>query len=174
MSDGKLLCELETADAKDLYATGWQHAERFVAKDRDGKFDIHGIIADRAILIEEKYPVVEVIYAGPHDAFVPKGWRSRYGQWRDELMELGFITVQIDGKGTAIAGASFSILPTRTSTTPASQIALSGCRRAKKYPYMDINRVGIYGGSAARQMQWRPCCGTASFTRPPHRLRLSR
>ena len=33
-SDGKQLCELETATAKDLYATGWQHAERFVQGSR--------------------------------------------------------------------------------------------------------------------------------------------
>ena len=43
--DGSLLCELEEADAEDLFAAGFQLPERFVAKDRiDGKFDIHGII----------------------------------------------------------------------------------------------------------------------------------
>ena len=42
--DGSLLCELEQSDAADLFAAGFHVPERFVAKDRDGKFDIHGII----------------------------------------------------------------------------------------------------------------------------------
>jgi hypothetical protein len=33
---GKLICELEKADASELYKTGWQAPEAFVAKGRDG------------------------------------------------------------------------------------------------------------------------------------------
>ena len=153
VSDGKLLCELETADAKDLYATGWQHAERFVAKDRDGKFDIHGIICRPSNFDpKKKYPVVEVIYAGPHGSFVPKGWRSRYGQWRDELMELGFITVQIDGKGTNHRGREFQHFAHKNINDAGFPDRIKWMQAAaKKYPYMDISRVGIYGGSAGGQ-----------------------
>jgi dipeptidyl aminopeptidase/acylaminoacyl peptidase len=152
-SDGKQLCELETADAKDLYAAGWQHAERFVAKDRDGKFDIHGIIC-RPMNFDpkKKYPVVEVIYAGPHGSFVPKGWRSRYGHWRDELMELGFITVQIDGKGTNHRGREFQHFAYKNINDAGFPDRIKWMKEAaKKYPYMDISRVGIYGGSAGGQ-----------------------
>ena len=153
VSDGKLLCELETADAKDLYATGWRHAERFVAKDRDGKFDIHGIICRPSNFDpKKKYPVVEVIYAGPHGSFVPKGWRSRYGQWRDELMELGFITVQIDGKGTNHRGREFQHFAYKNINDAGFPDRIKWMQAAaKKYPYMDLSRVGIYGGSAGGQ-----------------------
>ncbi len=42
--DGTLVCELERADWSALLATGWQAPERFVAKGRDGKTDIYGVI----------------------------------------------------------------------------------------------------------------------------------
>jgi len=153
VKDGKALITLEEADAKDLYATGWRHAERFVTKDRDGKFDIHGIIC-RPMNFDPKktYPVVEVIYAGPHGAFVPKGWRSRYGHWRDELMELGFITVQIDGKGTNYRGREFQHFAYKNINDAGFPDRIKWMKAAaKKYPYMDLSRVGIYGGSAGGQ-----------------------
>src|SRR5262249_22630380 len=42
--DGRLILELERADASALAATGWRMPERFVANGRDGKTDIHGVI----------------------------------------------------------------------------------------------------------------------------------
>ncbi len=74
-SDGELVRVLAQADASALLATGWRPPQPFAAKDRDGKFDIWGVIVrppdfDPA----KKYPVIEDIYAGPHDSFVPKSW----------------------------------------------------------------------------------------------------
>ncbi|HZT79667.1 MAG TPA: DPP IV N-terminal domain-containing protein, partial [Gemmataceae bacterium] len=42
--DGKLVCELEKADISELRESGWEPPEVFVAKGRDGKTDIWGII----------------------------------------------------------------------------------------------------------------------------------
>ena len=151
--DGSLLCELERADAADLFALGFNAPERFVAKDRDERFDIHGIIC-RPINFDpnKTYPVVEVIYAGPHGSFVPKSWRSRYGMWREELAELGFITVQIDGKGTSNRGREFQHFAYKNINDAGFPDRKKWLREAaKNYPYMDISRVGIYGGSAGGQ-----------------------
>ena len=43
-SDGGLVCKLEEADISALKASGWEPPEVFVAKGRDGKTDIWGII----------------------------------------------------------------------------------------------------------------------------------
>ena len=151
--DGSLLCELEEADAEDLFEAGFQLPERFVAKDRDGKYDIHGIICRPSNFDPKKtYPVVEVIYAGPHGSFVPKNWRTRFGMWREELAELGFITVQIDGKGTSNRGREFQHYAYKNINDAGFPDRKKWMRAAaKKYPYMDISRVGIYGGSAGGQ-----------------------
>ena len=44
VEDGKLVCKLEQADITALEASGWRPPEVFVAKGRDGKTDIWGII----------------------------------------------------------------------------------------------------------------------------------
>ncbi|MGA2261307.1 MAG: DPP IV N-terminal domain-containing protein, partial [Acidobacteriota bacterium] len=98
-SDQKLLMEVERADMQDLIKSGWVGPEVFVAKGRDGKTDIWGIICrPRTMDPSKKYPVIENIYAGPQDSFVPKTFNPYDAM--QALAELGFIVVQIDGMGT--------------------------------------------------------------------------
>ena len=98
--DGQLICQLEVADISQLQdIPGWRMPERFVAKGRDDMTDIWGII-HRPLNFDpsKKYPVIEKIYAGPHDHFVPKSFNAYYSA--QKIAELGFIVVQIDGMGT--------------------------------------------------------------------------
>ncbi|MHC4520959.1 MAG: DPP IV N-terminal domain-containing protein, partial [Planctomycetota bacterium] len=104
--DGRLVCELERADWDALLATGWRAPERFVAKARDGKTDIYGIIIRPSRLDPDiKYPVIEQIYAGPQGAFVPKSFGLQTKQ--HGIAELGFIVVQMDGMGTSHRSKAF-------------------------------------------------------------------
>src|SRR5262249_13170079 len=58
--DGKLVCPVEKADITELEANGWKPPEVFVAKGRDGKTDIWGIInRPRKFDPSKKYPVIE-------------------------------------------------------------------------------------------------------------------
>ena len=105
-SDGGLVCKLEEADISALKASGWQPPEVFVAKGRDGKTDIWGVIArPKNLDPARRYPVVESIYAGPQASYVPKSFSpfNRYAM----LTDLGFIVVQIDGMGTANRSKAF-------------------------------------------------------------------
>lgn len=151
VSDGKRVGELERADITALLETGWRAPERFVAKGRDGSTSIYGVIFRPTNLdVNKKYPVIEQIYAGPQGAFVPKGFRSFF--YHQQLAELGFIVVQIDGMGTNFRSKAFhdvccknlgdAGLPDRILWMKAA---------AAKYPYLDLSRVGIYGGSAGGQ-----------------------
>lgn len=149
--DGKLIAELGRADDAALVKTGWSRPERFAAKGRDGETDIHGIIV-RPTRFDptKKYPVIEYIYAGPHDHFVPKSYVPWSGM--NAMAELGFIVVSIDGMGTNWRSKAFhdvcwknladSGFPDRI---PRIQAA------AASRPWMDLTRVGIYGGSAGGQ-----------------------
>src|SRR5260370_38191073 len=106
VSDGKLVCALEKGDSSELRASGWEPPEVFVAKGRDGKTDIWGIICKpRKLDSTRKYPVIEHIYAGPQGSFVPKTFSS--AQRFAALTELGFIVVQIDGMRTANRSKAF-------------------------------------------------------------------
>ena len=98
--DGSVLLSLEKADISKMLAEGWRMPEVFCAKGRDGETDIWGVIV-RPVDFDpsKKYPVIEYIYAGPHDSFVPKSFTV--SPVDAALAQLGFIVVQIDGMGTA-------------------------------------------------------------------------
>jgi hypothetical protein len=149
--DQKVVMDLETGDAKALIAKGYQVPEVFVAKGRDGKTDIWGIIClptnfDPA----KKYPVIENIYAGPQGSFVPKTWNGAAGM--QALAELGFIVVQIDGMGTNNRSKAFHDVAWKNlGDAGFPDRILWHKAAAAKYPWYDTSRVGIYGTSAGGQ-----------------------
>ena len=148
---GKLLCHLETADISRLLDIGFRLPERFTAKGRDGKTDIYGMVyRPRIFDPKHSYPVVEYIYAGPHDSHVPKSFMTRMRMFH--LAELGFITVMIDGMGTDNRGKQFHDVcwqNLQDSGLP-DHIAWLKALHAK-YPQCDISKVGIFGTSAGGQ-----------------------
>ena len=149
--DGKLLCELERADASALLATGWRAPEPFVAKGRDGSTDIYGVIFRPTHFDpKKKYPVIEDIYAGPHHFFVPKGFHPFSNA--QAMAELGFIVVKIDGMGTSGRSKKFHDVCWKNLADAGFPDRILWIKAAAaKYPQMDLTRVGIYGGSAGGQ-----------------------
>lgn len=149
--DGKILNVLEETDISLLKETGWNMPEVFSAKGRDGKTDIWGLIYRPSNFDStKKYPVIEYIYAGPHSSFVPKSFQGvmRFAG----LAELGFILVQVDGMGTSNRSKAFHDVCWKNLKDAGFPDRIKWMQAAaKKYPFMDIERVGIYGGSAGGQ-----------------------
>ena len=138
VSDGKLVCKLEEADITALKASGWKPPEVFVAKGRDGKTDIWGIICrPKDFDPDKKYPVIEEIYAGPQGSFVPKTFSP--GRRSASLTDLGFIVVQMDGMGTANRSKAFhDVCWQNLKDAGFPDRILWHQAAAKKYPYYDI------------------------------------
>lgn len=151
-AEGKVIQQLEKADISALVATGWKAPEVFTAKGRDGKTDIWGIIIRPTNFDPSKsYPVIEYIYAGPHDSFVPKSFQSYYWSMTS-LAELGFIMVQIDGMGTSNRSKAFhDVCWQNLKDAGFADRKLWIKAAAKKYPSMNIEKVGIRGTSAGGQ-----------------------
>jgi dipeptidyl-peptidase-4 len=162
-TDGRLIRVLETAALDSLIATGWQVPEPFSAKARDGQTDIYGVIYRPSTFDPKKsYPIVESIYAGPHGSFVPKGFSHFYRE--QEIAELGFIVVQIDGMGTSNRSKAFHDVCWKNladSGFPDRMLWIQAA--AKKYPYMDLQRIGLYGGSAGGQSALRGLLAHGDF-----------
>ncbi|MBC8373768.1 MAG: prolyl oligopeptidase family serine peptidase [Planctomycetes bacterium] len=150
-ADGKLVCKLETADISALQATGWKAPMRFTAKGRDGKTDIWGAIYRPTTFdASKKYAVIEKIYAGPQGSYVPKDFSAYY--WSQAMAEIGFIVVQIDAMGTSKRSKAFHDVCWKNLADAGLPDRVLWIRAAaKKYPWMDIKRMGIYGGSAGGQ-----------------------
>jgi dipeptidyl aminopeptidase/acylaminoacyl peptidase len=142
---------LEKGDASAQLATGWHMPEVFVAKGRDGKTDIWGIIV-RPMNFDpkKKYPVVEQIYAGPQGSFVPKTWGG--GVALQSMAELGFVLVQIDGMGTNNRSKAFHDVAWQNLGDAGFPDRILWHKAvAAKYAWYDVSRVGLYGTSAGGQ-----------------------
>jgi dipeptidyl aminopeptidase/acylaminoacyl peptidase len=159
-ADRSLVATLEKANISALVAAGFKPPEVFVAKGRDGKTDIWGVIVRPTNFDpKKKYPVIENIYAGPHSSFVPKTfWPFGPHSSGDKVIgmqaqaELGFIVVQIDGMGTMNRSKAFHDVAWRNvGDAGFPDRILWHKAAAAKYPYYDTSRVGIYGGSAGGQ-----------------------
>ena len=150
--DGSQLMVIEKADISRLLETGIRLPEVFVAKGRDGVTDIWGIIIRPANFDPaKKYPVIEDIYAGPHSSHVPKSFRPSATNMH-QLAELGFIIVKIDGMGTSNRSKAFHDVCWKNLKDAGFADRILWIKAAAdKYPYMDLERVGIYGGSAGGQ-----------------------
>ena len=150
--DGSLITTLETGDASALVAARGSLPIRFTAKGRDGETDIWGIIhLPKYFDANRQYPVVENIYAGPHDHHVPKAFRSTY-RHQHQISDRGMIVVQIDGMGTAWRSKEFHDVCFRNLRDAGFPDRIAWMKAAAaKFPWMDISKVGIYGGSAGGQ-----------------------
>ena len=151
VADGKVLMELEKTDISELNKAGWKAPEVFTAKGRDGKTDIWGVIIRPTNFDpKKKYPVIENIYAGPQDSFVPKAFSPYYAM--QAQAELGFIVVQIDGMGTSNRSKAFHDVAWRNLADAGFPDRILWHKAvAAKYSYYDITRVGVYGNSAGGQ-----------------------
>lgn len=149
---GRLIDTLEVCDISELLATGWSCPEVFHAKGRDGKTDIWGNIYRPSNFDPSRsYPVIEDIYAGPHDAFVNKNF-SAHEYYITPLTELGFIVVKIDGMGTNHRSKRFHDVCWKNLADAGLPDRIAWIREAaRRYACMDTTRVGIYGWSAGGQ-----------------------
>ena len=121
----------------------------FTVKARDGQTDIYGLMFKPTNFDpSKKYPIVNHIYPGPQTGSVGSRSFSAARGDTQALAELGFIVVEIDGMGTPWRSKKFheAYYGDMGDNTLPDQVA--GMKQlAAKYPWIDIDRVGIYGHS---------------------------
>ncbi len=147
--DGTLIATLEKADISKLQATGWKPPIPITVKARDGKTDLYGLLFQPTNLDPaRRYPIVNHIYPGPQGGSV--GSRSFSAARGDvqALAELGFIVVEVDGMGNPTRSKAFhdAYYANMGDNTLPDQIAAMQ-QIAARYPYVDLDRAGIYGHS---------------------------
>jgi dipeptidyl aminopeptidase/acylaminoacyl peptidase len=153
MADGELIAELARAERIAAEENEWSLPVVFQAKGRDGVTDIWGNLYFPASFDPSRrrhYPLIEAIYAGPHDAHVPK--RYQHGRRFQELTSLGFVVVQIDGMGTANRSKAFHDRCWQDLKDAGFPDRIAWMRAAAEaYPALDLSRVGVFGTSAGGQ-----------------------
>ena len=146
---GKLIANLEKADISRLIATGWKPPTMVKVKDRNGKWDLYGLMFTPTKLDpKKKYPVVNYVYPGPQGGGVGSRSFSSGKGGHQALAELGFVVIVIDGTCNPNRSKSFhdACYGNMVDNTLPDQIV--GIEQlAKKYPYIDTSRIGIWGHS---------------------------
>jgi len=148
-ADGAQVLALEEADLSKLAAAGWKPPIPFTVKARDGVTDLYGLMfCPTGFDPSKKYPIINNIYPGPQTGSVgSRGFSASRGDTQ-ALAELGFIVVQIDGMGTPWRSKTFhdAYFGDMGDNTLPDQV--SGMKQlAQRFPWIDIDRAGIYGGS---------------------------
>ncbi len=148
-AEGRLLLTLEKADISALLATGWKPPTPFSVKARDGVTDLYGLMFRPTNFDpSKKYPIINNIYPGPQSGSVRSRSFSPASGDAQSLAELGFIVVQLDGMGTPGRSKAFhdAYYGNMGDNTLPDQVA--GMKElAGRYPWIDIERAGIYGHS---------------------------
>ena len=148
--DGKQILPLEETDISKLLAAGWKPPIPIAVKAHDGITDLYGLMFrptnfDPA----KKYPIINHAYPGPQSGSTGSRSFAAARSDRQALAELGFIVITLDGMGTPDRSKPFHDAyygaMGRDNTLP-DQVA--GMKElAQKYPWIDIDRAGIWGHS---------------------------
>ncbi len=152
---GKVLVALAKQDISQLLAAGWKPPMRVEVKAHDGVTQVYGIVFKPTDFdASKKYPVIDYVYPGPQDGscsvFGPPGFAASRGDLQS-MADLGFVVVCIDGMGNPHRSKIFhdtdaSKPQEMGDDTIADQV--SGIKDlASRYPWIDLDRVGITGHS---------------------------
>lgn len=146
---GALVSTVAKADVSRLTAAGWKPPMPITVKDRGGVSDLYGLLY-RPTRFDptRKYPIINHIYPGPQTGSV--GGRTFAPSRGDSqaLADLGFVVVEIDGMGTPWRSKRFhaAYYGDMGDNTLPDQVA--GMKElAKRFPWIDIDRAGIWGHS---------------------------
>lgn len=146
---GAVTLELERADVSALAATGWQAPESFVVKARDQQTDLHGLLYRPSQFDPERsYPILNYLYPGPQSGSVGSRGFQPVRRDKQAVAELGFIVVEVDAMGTPGRSKSFHDAYYGNMGDNGLPDQVSAIRQlAADRPWMDLDRVGIWGHS---------------------------
>jgi dipeptidyl-peptidase 4 len=147
--NGKLIATLEKADISKLTASGWHAPEPITVKSRDGRWDLYGLMFTPTTLDKtKKYPIINYIYPGPQGGGVGSRSFSSARSDHQALAELGFIVVVIDGTCNPGRSKSFHDVCYGNMADNTLEDQIAGIKQlAGTRPYMDLDRVGVWGHS---------------------------
>jgi dipeptidyl-peptidase-4 len=140
-ADGSLVGELPSVAEKPPFVPRDE-----MIKIGDGP-EYHAVIVrPRAFDAKKRYPVIVDVYGGPgHNQVSAAMGRRLIDQW---IADQGFIVVSLDGRGTPGRGRDWERAISKHFGSVPLDDQVAGLKAlGKKYPELDLERVGIVGWS---------------------------
>lgn len=148
-ASGALDMDVTKQDITKLVAAGWKPLTPITVKARDGKTDLYGYMFKPTDFDpSKKYPIINYIYPGPWSSSCGSRHFSATHVDDQALAELGFIVVCIDGMGTPSRSKAFHEFYYGNMGDDTIPDQIAGMKQlATRYPWIDIDRAGIWGHS---------------------------
>jgi dipeptidyl-peptidase-4 len=147
-ADGKVLTELAKSDTSKFEKLGLKPPELLKYKAADGETDLYGLLYFPSNFdAAKKYPLLVTVYAGPNTNGASEVFNLPSGRGINSLTEFGFLIAKLDSRSAGGRGKRFldAIYQKLGATEIDDQAA--GVKSLWDRPYVDKNRVGIFGGS---------------------------
>jgi dipeptidyl-peptidase-4 len=143
-ANGKLVKELATTDMSRFNAIGLKKVEMYTYKTSDGRATLHGEISFPTNFDpSKKYPVLVSVYGGPA---VGNSTSERF-QVPSATAEYGFIVLQVEARTNPGMGRRYlDDVYLKLGQVEQDDMA-DGVKALFNRPYIDRNRVGVYGTS---------------------------
>lgn len=148
-TDGRLIAELEKADATRLYDAGWKAPVRERVKAADKATDLYAVYyAPYQVNAGDRYALIDAAYGGPQIIIAPRNFTEAYRDRASAYTRLGFGVVQVDGRGTPMRSRAFrdAGYPYFTAVGIADHVAAIQ-QVAARHAEIDTTKVGIIGHS---------------------------
>jgi len=148
-ADGRKIMDLETADLRNLMATGYKFPETFKIKADDGITDLYGVMYKPYDFDStKKYPIIEYVYPGPQTESVNKSF-SKGMDRIDRLAQLGFVVVTMGNRGGHPARSkwyhNYGYGNLRDYGLADKKATIE--QLADRFSFIDRNKAGIHGHS---------------------------
>jgi dipeptidyl-peptidase 4 len=142
-ASGKQVAELAASDTSKFDQLGLKRVELFTYKAGDGKTDLHGLLHFPSNFDpSKKYPLLVSVYAGP----ATNGARETFTT-PNPITEYGFLVATLDSRSAAGRGKRFlDAIYLKMGTVEIDDQA-AGVKALWSRPYVDKDRVGIFGTS---------------------------
>lgn len=117
-------------------------------KAADGVTDLYYRVV-KPINMEEgkKYPAVVYLYNGPHTQLITDGYQFGLPAWDCYMASHGYVVFTIDGRGSSNRGLEFEQTIWHNLGYNEGKDQMEGVKVLTSLPYVDANRIGIYGWS---------------------------
>ena len=95
----------------------------------------------------KKYPVLIYVYGGPGYQTVNNSWANSDYWWMQLLAQHGIISVSINNRGSGAQGEVFKKMTYLQLGKYETEDMITLAKYMAKQPYVDADRIGIYGWS---------------------------
>ena len=145
---GNCVLQLEQTDVTALIEAGFKYPEPFKVKADDGITDLYGVMYKPFDFdANKRYPIIAFVYPGPQTESVTKNFATRND--RITLAQFGFIVIEVGNRGGNPQRSkwyhTFGYGNLRDYGLADKKAAIE--QLSRRHPFIDIDRVGIYGHS---------------------------